>query len=118
MWVGRPAAEHEVIERIKEAASILGAEVVEIDRHGRYLDNREKEIAPGDVDFVIHLHFETAKVYDAFSYGVLWNPLHFYFKLGYEQSARNQSRTPLPKIAVLHPPCRLEWASDFWQGGP
>jgi hypothetical protein len=35
MWLGRPAAEHEVIERIKAAASVLGVEVVEIDRHGR-----------------------------------------------------------------------------------
>jgi hypothetical protein len=90
-WVGHAAAEHEVIERIKEAASNLGVKVIEIDRHGRLLDDRDTEIAPGDVDFVIHTHFETAKVYDAFSYGALWNPLHFYFQLGYEKHARNQS---------------------------
>jgi hypothetical protein len=107
MWVGRPAAEHEVIERIKRAASVLGVEVVEIDHHGRYLDNREKEIAPGDVDFVIHPHFETAKIYDAFSYGALWNPLHFYFKLGYEQHARNQSSHD----GFLTVGCR--WAEDI-----
>lgn len=107
MWVGRPAAEHEVIERIKGAASALGVEVVEIDRHGRYLDNREKEIAPGDVDFVIHPHFETAKVYDAFSYAALWNPLHFYFHLGYEQHARNQSSHD----GFLTVGCR--WAEDI-----
>jgi hypothetical protein len=107
MWLGRPAAEHEVIERIKAAASVLGVEVVEIDRHGRYLDNREKEIAPGDVDFVIHPHFETAKVYDAFSYGALWNPLHFFFTLGYEQHARNQSSHD----GFLTVGCR--WAEDI-----
>jgi hypothetical protein len=107
MWVGRPAAEHEVIEHIKGAASVLGVEVVEIDRHGRLLDDRGKEIAPGDVDFVLHPHFETAKVYDAFSYGALWNPLHFYFKLGYEKYARNQSSHD----GFLTVGCR--WAEDI-----
>lgn len=107
MWLGRPAAEHEVIERIKDAASVLGVEVVEIDHHGRYLDNRQKEIAPGDVDFVIHPHFETAKVYDAFSYAALWNPLHFFFQLGYEEHARNQSSHD----GFLTVGCR--WAEDI-----
>ena len=90
-WPEHPVAEHENIERIKAAADALDIEVIEIDRNGYLLDGSGSEIGPEDADFVINMHFETAKVYDCFSYGALWNPLHYYFEWGYDRCAANQA---------------------------
>ena len=91
MWPDRPTAENEVVARLTLAAEKIGAEIVVIDRNGCRLDDSGEEIAAGDVDFVIHLHFETGKVYDAFSYGALYNPVHFFFDWGYSEHAQNQA---------------------------
>lgn len=40
-----------------------------------------------DIDFVLHLHYETPKCYDMFSIVALWNPLGFYHMWGYRRHA-------------------------------
>jgi hypothetical protein len=42
-----------------------------------------------DLDFVVHLHFSTPKLYDIFSFVVLWNPLQFYHDFGYRRVSRH-----------------------------
>ena len=89
MWPEIKAAEDEVIARIKNTCKKIGIEVVLINTAGAFVDSPEKQIAPDDVDFVIHLHFETPKTYDAFSFVALWNPLEFYFDWGYRKFSNN-----------------------------
>jgi len=85
LWDGLKNAEYEVIERFRATADDLGVELVEIDSTGKMLDGSGKDVSSADVDFVLHLHFETPKSYDAYSYVALWNPLKFYFEWGYEK---------------------------------
>lgn len=40
-----------------------------------------------DIDFVLHLHYETPKCYVMFSIVALWNPLGFYHMWGYRRHA-------------------------------
>jgi hypothetical protein len=47
------------------------------------------KVSKADVDFVIHLHYDTPKQYDAFSFVALWNPLKFYHEWGYARTSRN-----------------------------
>lgn len=89
MWPEIKAAEDEVIARIENTCKQLGVEVVLINTAGRFIESPEKQIASDDVDFVIHLHFESPKTYDAFSFVALWNPLQFYFDWGYRKFSNN-----------------------------
>ena len=89
MWPEIKAAEDEVIARITNSCKSLGVEVVLINTTGRLVTSPETKITSKDVDFVIHLHFETPKTYDAFSFVTLWNPLQFYFDWGYRKFSNN-----------------------------
>lgn len=42
-----------------------------------------------DVDFIINLHFASAKCYDGFSYIALWNPTQFFHDWGYQAYSNN-----------------------------
>lgn len=84
LWPEKSAAEHENIERIRIAAAKIGVDVVTIDRNGCLLDQPGKLVDSTLVDFVLNLHYETPKNYDAFSYAALWNPPDLYFLWGYE----------------------------------
>lgn len=89
MWPEIKAAEDEVIARIKNTCDKLGVEVLLINTAGFFVEGERKKITSNDVDFVIHLHFETPKTYDAFSFVALWNPLQFYFDWGYRKYSNN-----------------------------
>lgn len=89
LWPKIKTAEDECIARLKIAASTLGLECVEIHANGCLLENPEKIITKQDVDFVLHLHYDTPKLYDAFSFVALWNPIQFYHEWGYSRTSRN-----------------------------
>jgi hypothetical protein len=84
-WVGRPAAEHETVERFKFAAAQVGHHIVELRADGLTLDGRKAE-----VDFVVNLHFASGKSTDDLTYGALWNPWNFYKAWGLSQTFANQ----------------------------
>ncbi len=85
LWPKVKAAEDENIARLKLTAKSLGLECVEITPDGRLLESPHTRQTQADLDFVIHLHFETPKAYDVFSFVALWNPLQFYFDWGYRR---------------------------------
>ena len=89
LWPGIKTAEDECIARLKIAASGLGIECIEIHADGRLLEDPKRAISKNDVDFVLHLHYETPKTYDAFSFVALWNPTQFYHEWGYARTSRN-----------------------------
>jgi hypothetical protein len=89
MWPELKAAEDECIARLKIAASTIGLECFEIYADGRLLEDPHKVIARDSADFALHLHFDTPKAYDAFSFVALWNPIHFYHEWGYGRTSRN-----------------------------
>ncbi len=92
LWPKMQVAEDEVIARLKVAAAKIGAKCVEITPDGKYL-NKNRYPARGELDFVIHLHFETPKAYDHYSLVALWNPLEFYYVMrpgvGYRPYSEN-----------------------------
>ena len=89
LWPEIKTAEDECIARLKIAATIFGLECIEIHADGRLLEEPDKIIAKSDVDFVLHLHYDTPKLYDAFSFVALWNPVQFYHEWGYSRTSRN-----------------------------
>jgi hypothetical protein len=89
LWPEIKAAEDECIARLKIAASALGVECVEVHADGTFLTDPSVRASKETVDFVIHLHFDTPKAYDAFSFVALWNPLKFYHEWGYHRCSRN-----------------------------
>lgn len=89
LWPDIKAAEDECIARIKVSAKSLGLKCREILSDGHYLDNPKEVLKKEDVDFVIHLHYDTAKLYDAYSFVALWNPVSFYHEWGYTRCTRN-----------------------------
>ncbi len=89
LWPEIKAAEDECIARIKIAAQKLGVECVEIHADGSLINTPELKVSKENVDFVIHLHYDTPKYYDAFSFVALWNPLKFYHEWGYSRCSRN-----------------------------
>ena len=91
LWkeLGIKNAEDECVARIKHSASQLGIDVIEILPDGRYLEDPNRVICPDDVDFVLHLHYQTPKNYDAFSIVALWNPVRFYMEWDYQRTSRN-----------------------------
>jgi hypothetical protein len=89
LWPEIKTAEDECIARLKIAAQMLGIECVEIHADGGLRSAPEVKVSKADVDFVIHLHYDTPKRYDAFSFVALWNPLAFYHEWGYGRTSRN-----------------------------
>lgn len=90
LWPWQAAAEHESIERYRFACSLIGVEIIELDRLGFLLNGPRRKVTKDDVDFVISLHFETPKAYDCFSFGALWNPIDFYVDWGLETFMAHQ----------------------------
>lgn len=89
LWPEIKTAEDECIARLKTSAELLGIECVEIHANGERMDLPGIYVSPKNVDFVIHLHYDTPKNYDAFSFVALWNPLQFYHEWGYARTSRN-----------------------------
>lgn len=89
LWPEIKTAEDECIARLKLAAQALGIECIEIHADGSLLCDRNIKVSKSNVDFVIHLHYDTPKYYDAFSFVALWNPLKFYHEWGYIRCSRN-----------------------------
>ena len=89
MWPHIKAAEDENIERLKITATSLNLDCVVIDTSGRRVEHPHVVVSKEDVDFVIHLHFETPKTYDAFSFVALWNPLGYYYQWGYRKFSQH-----------------------------
>jgi hypothetical protein len=89
LWPAIKTAEDECIARLKIAALALGLECVEIHADGRLIETPTRTVTKNDVDFVLHLHYDTPKFYDVFSFVALWNPLHFYHEWGYQRTSRN-----------------------------
>ena len=90
MWPEGAVAEHENVERLRDAARLIGATVIELDRYGRMLGSPGDPVTADHVDFVLHLHFETPKAYDAVSIAAMWNPMQFYSEWGFEKYWANQ----------------------------
>jgi len=89
LWPEIKTAEDECIARLKLAAQAIGVECVEIYADGSLISSRHIKVSKDNVDFVIHLHYDTPKNYDAFSFVALWNPLKFYHEWGYNRCSRN-----------------------------
>jgi hypothetical protein len=89
LWPEIKTAEDECIARLKIAAEALGLFCFEIHADGRYLEQPDRVLRREEVDFVLHLHYDTPKLYDAFSIVALWNPLAFYHEWGYARTSRN-----------------------------
>ncbi|MNJ12158.1 hypothetical protein D3C77_63410 [compost metagenome] len=89
LWPGIKTAEDECIARLKLAAKAIGVECVEIHADGGFVTAPDIKVSKANVDFVIHLHYDTPKRYDAFSFVALWNPLKFYHEWGYQRCSRN-----------------------------
>ncbi len=89
LWPGIRTAEDECIARLKIAAQALSIECVEVHADGGLISAPEVKVSKVNVDFVIHLHYDTPKLYDAFSFVALWNPLTFYHEWGYARTSRN-----------------------------
>ncbi len=89
LWPGIKTAEDECIARLKLAAKAIGVECVEIHADGGFISAPDIKVSKANVDFVIHLHYDTPKRYDAFSFVALWNPLKFYHEWGYQRCSRN-----------------------------
>lgn len=90
MWPDQAVAEHENIERFRAAFALIGVEIIELDRYGYVLNKKDVVITDEDVDFVIHLHFETGKTYDVTSVAAMWNPVQFYVDWGFKRFWANQ----------------------------
>jgi hypothetical protein len=89
LWPKLKTAEDECIARIKIAANDIGVECVEINSDGYFLEDLNQRVSQDNVDFVIHLHYDTPKSYDAFSFVALWNPVRFYHEWGFSRTSRN-----------------------------
>lgn len=89
LWPEIKTAEDECIARLKLAAAALGVECIEVLADGTVLSGGEGRVSRSNVDFVVHLHYDTPKLYDAFSFVALWNPLKFYHEWGYQRCSRN-----------------------------
>lgn len=82
-------AKDECIARLKLAAKRMGLTCIEIHTDGRFVSDPTREVSNDSFDFVIHLHFETPKLYDVFSFVVLWNPVQFYYENDYQRALHN-----------------------------
>lgn len=89
LWPELKTAEDECIARLKIAAKDIGVECVEVYADGSFREQPDLKVSRNNVDFVLHLHYDTPKNYDAFSFVALWNPLSFYHEWGYLRCSRN-----------------------------
>lgn len=89
LWPKLKTAEDECIARLKIAAAAIGVECIEINADGTLLQDPNTMVSRRLVDFVLHLHYDTPKYYDVFSFVALWNPLQFYHEWGYQRTSRN-----------------------------
>jgi hypothetical protein len=89
LWPKLKTAEDECIARLKIAAAAIGIECIEINADGTLLQKPDVVVSRQLVDFVLHLHYDTPKNYDVFSFVALWNPLQFYHEWGYQRTSRN-----------------------------
>ena len=89
LWPEIKTAEDECIARIKRSAEYLNIICNEVYADGSFLDGPDGKVSSENVDFVLHLHFDTPKNYDAFSFAALWNPIDFYHEWGYHRTSRN-----------------------------
>lgn len=87
-WAGRPAAEHEVIARLKTSAEARGHTIIDLNPDGSMLT--VPGVVPQNLDFVLNLHFSSPKCRDLPHVGVLWNPIEFYHLFGYKAHFANQ----------------------------
>lgn len=88
-WPTIENAETECILRIKSALQELGYETVSINRHGFLVDDALTHVDELKIEFVLALHFDSAKAWSAFTYYALWNPLDFYFQWSYREKSEN-----------------------------
>lgn len=105
-WPDIQAAEDENIARLKITSRAMGLECIVVDPEGVRLDPPYNMVTEQDVDFVINLHFETPKAYNAFSFVALWNPIRFFREWGY----RRYSRHLMTHDDFLS--CSSTWADD------
>ena len=105
-WPDIQAAEDENIARLKITSRAMGLECIVVDPEGVRLDPPYNMVTERDVDFVINLHFETPKAYNAFSFVALWNPIRFFREWGY----RRYSRHLMTHDDFLS--CSSTWADD------
>ncbi|KXU90973.1 hypothetical protein CI15_03220 [Paraburkholderia monticola] len=89
LWPKLKTAEDECIARLKIAAAAIGVECIEINADGSLLEDPNTVVSRQIVDFVLHLHYDTPKNYDVFSFVALWNPMQFYHEWGYQRTSRN-----------------------------
>jgi len=111
LWPNVKAAEDECIARLKIAATRLGLDCIEVFEDGVVIGDPSQTVGYDNVDFVLHLHFDTPKRYDAFSIVALWNPVHFYHKFGYDRTSRNLTShddfISCGSLAADHHVCRM-----------
>lgn len=86
-WAGRPAAEHEVIARLSQAAQARGHQIIELNPDGTSLAG---PAGTPRLDMVLNLHYASPKSLDVPHVGALWNPLEFYHKFGFVPHWANQ----------------------------
>lgn len=81
---GKNNAEYEIIKRLQFVAKQRGDSFSLISNEGMLLDDNgdltSRRVAHGeDFDFVLALHYSTAKIIDSCHYYFLWNPTEFLF---------------------------------------
>lgn len=88
-WPNINNAETECIIRIVSAFKSLNYECILINRLGFLITDSSTHVDEVSVDFVLALHFDSAKCWDAFTYFALWNPIEFYFQWNYIEKTNN-----------------------------
>ena len=82
-------AEDENIQRFVETAKALGIECIPVDKNYRYLSDKNKVATEENFDFILHLHFESLKINNLFSFVTIWNPTQFYHDWDYRRYSNN-----------------------------
>ena len=85
LWEDTVSAEDENIARIIAAAHEIGVECVPVDRNYKILPGKTSTATEESFDFVLHLHFDSLKINNLFSFVTLWNPLEFYHEWEYRR---------------------------------
>lgn len=85
LWEETVSAEDENIARIICAAQEIGVECIPVDRNYKILPDKISTATEESFDFVLHLHFDSLKINNLFSFVTLWNPLEFYHEWGYRR---------------------------------
>ena len=88
-WAGRPAAEHEVIARLRAAGEARGHQLVDLNPDGSVLDAGPGSPA-ADLDLVLNLHFSSPKALDVPHAGFLWSPIELYHLFDFPRVLANQ----------------------------